>query len=93
MEKTSSFRVSVVTSCGITTSTPPSITNYLHHNLPESSSLGDPAIDANQEANAGYNQEASADHEQEDQIEAEQGINKFPIMDTIAGILEDDRYN
>ena len=49
--------------------------------------------DANQEANAGYNQEASADHEQEDQIEAEQGINKFPIMDTIAGILEDDRYN
>ena len=30
-------------------------TNYLHHNLPESSSLGEPAIDANQEANADHN--------------------------------------
>ena len=48
--------------------------------------------DANQEANADHNQEASADHEQEDQIEAEQEINKLLNMDTIAGILENDRY-
>ena len=43
-------------------------------------------IDANQEA-------GHTDQEREDEIEAEQGINKIPNMDTTAGVLENDRYN
>ena len=54
--------------------------------------IGVTLYDANQEANAGHNQEASADHEQEDQIEAEQEINNLLNMDTIAEVVENDRY-
>uniref|UniRef100_A0A6N2MZP2 Uncharacterized protein n=1 Tax=Salix viminalis TaxID=40686 RepID=A0A6N2MZP2_SALVM len=45
------------------------------------------------EAGADHNEEAGADNEREDQIEAEQGINKLPNMDTIVGVLENDSYN
>ena len=43
-------------------------------------------VDANQEAR-------HADQEREDEIEAEQGINKIPNMDTTAGVLVNYHYN
>ena len=48
--------------------------------------------DANQGA-IDANQGAGADHEWVDQIMAEQGINKVPNMDAMAGVLENDRSN
>ena len=55
---------------------PHHFTIYLHHNLPESSSFGEPVIDANQEAE-------QAEQYQEDAIGAKHGTSKMPNMDTI----------